>query len=232
MNKIQIELTELLKANGAVEIGFADLRKLPEDTCSNYSTGISILVKLNPDVITEIKTGPTQKYCEEYKRINNLLDNLADITSEYLIAHGYIAHKTSSTIKTESLYNGIPGLPHKTSATLSGLGWIGKCALLITEKYGSAVRLTTVFTNALFDCGTPIVASSCGQCSACVKRCPGKAVLGNNWRQGAKREEIYNMRLCREAVVDLSINQLKLDVAICGICIANCPYTLKYIKRK
>ena len=33
-------------------------------------------------------------------------------------------------------------------ATLSGMGWIGKCALLVNDSYGTAVRYITVLTDA------------------------------------------------------------------------------------
>jgi epoxyqueuosine reductase QueG len=57
------------------------------------------------------------------------------------------------------------GLPHKTTATLAGLGWIGKCALLVTERYGSAIRLTAVLTEAELPCGEPVSRSRCGACA-------------------------------------------------------------------
>jgi epoxyqueuosine reductase QueG len=39
-------------------------------------------------------------------------------------------------------------LPQKTVATLVGLGWIGKCALLVSEPFGSDIRLNRVLTDA------------------------------------------------------------------------------------
>ena len=53
-------------------------------------------------------------------------------------------------------------LPHKTVATRAGIGWIGKCALLVTEKYGSAIRLTTVLTDMDLETDQPINGSKCG----------------------------------------------------------------------
>ena len=46
-------------------------------------------------------------------------------------------------------------LPHKTIATRAGIGWIGKSALLVTAKYGSAIRLSSILTD------TPIETASC-----------------------------------------------------------------------
>jgi epoxyqueuosine reductase QueG len=72
-------------------------------------------------------------------------------------------------------------LPHKTVATLSGLGWIGKCALLVTRDYGAAVRLTVTLTDAPLQTGKPINKSYCGACTECQKNCPAGAVSGKLW---------------------------------------------------
>jgi epoxyqueuosine reductase QueG len=47
-------------------------------------------------------------------------------------------------------------LPHKTAATRTGLGWIGRHCLLITRKFGSWIRLGTVFTDMALSSGKPI----------------------------------------------------------------------------
>jgi len=44
-----------------------------------------------------------------------------------------------------------------------------KCALLITKRFGSAIRLTTVLTDATLNCDTPIDDSLCGDCMDCVQ---------------------------------------------------------------
>jgi len=44
-------------------------------------------------------------------------------------------------------------LPHKTAATQSGLGWIGKTAVFVSARFGAAVRLATVFTDVLWVVG-------------------------------------------------------------------------------
>jgi len=38
------------------------------------------------------------------------------------------------------------GFPHKTAVTRAGLGWIGRHCQLITRKFGSWIRLGTIFT--------------------------------------------------------------------------------------
>ena len=39
-------------------------------------------------------------------------------------------------------------ITYKMLATLAGIGWIGKNALLVTKEQGSAVRFTAVLTDA------------------------------------------------------------------------------------
>ena len=64
------------------------------------------------------------------------------------------------------------GLSHKIAATLSGTGWIGRNALVITKPFGSAVWLTTALTDAPLETGMPVDESQCGSCAACVESCP------------------------------------------------------------
>ncbi len=72
-------------------------------------------------------------------------------------------------------------LPHKTVATRAGLGWIGKCALLVTRQFGSAVRLTSFLTDAELECAVPVTQSACRGCTLCVDTCPAGAVSGRQW---------------------------------------------------
>ena len=122
-------------------------------------------------------------------------------------------------------------LPHKTIATLAGLGWIGKSALLITKEYGPAVRFTTVLTNAVFEVVNSINDSLCGDCNKCVESCPAKAISGKNWKFGLERQDIYDAFACYKTARKLSKNIL-IPNTICGICINACPWAQKYISSK
>jgi len=69
-----------------------------------------------------------------------------------------------------------PGLYLKDSAALAGIGPIGKNNLLITEKYGSQVRLRAIATKASLIIGKPIFESKfCKDCSICIDACPANA---------------------------------------------------------
>lgn len=120
-------------------------------------------------------------------------------------------------------------MPHKTVAVRAGLGWIGKCALLVTKQFGSAVRLTSVLTNAPLECDEPVEQSFCGDCSECVKSCPGGAVSGKLWAPGMDREELFSPLLCRKKARELAAQAINKEITLCGKCIECCPHTKKYL---
>jgi epoxyqueuosine reductase QueG len=111
------------------------------------------------------------------------------------------------------------------------LGWIGKSALLITERYGAAVRLATILTDAQFRTGNPIDSSLCGDCMKCAVCCPAKAISGKNWKIGFEREFIFDALACCATAKSLS-RKIEIQSTICGICINVCPWTQEYISRE
>ena len=225
------ELRSLLEANGASTVGYASLKDMSPDIWGSYTTGISIIVALNPHVMEGIQDGPTPEYYEEYNRVNSLLDRLGYLAAQYLTGHGERTEwlpATESFIDAETLST---PLPHKTAATRAGLGWIGKCALLVTREYGSAVRITAVLTDAPITTGQPVNASLCGDCAVCVDACPGQALSGQNWEIDLHRDSFFDAFACREAAHKLARENIGVDNSICGKCIVVCPWTKKYLER-
>jgi epoxyqueuosine reductase len=230
MPALNDELLSFLKSHGASLVGFADLHEIDSGARDGVPFGISIAIALNPQIMSGVKKGPTLAYYEEYKRLNSLLDYLRQTTEQCLIEKGYKA-KTPIITFSEDKASLATILPHKTVATRAGLGWIGKCALLVTKKYGSALRLTTVLTDAPLVVGKPINESLCGHCTHCVDACPAKAHTGENWQAGMPREALYNAFKCGEKARELSMKSFGEPVSICGLCIVACPWTKKYLER-
>lgn len=221
-------LKSRLKDAGASIVGFANLEGISSEERKGYNYGISIAVALNPSVINNLNVGVFQEYEKEYIDINKKLDDLAFLGSELLKKEGFEAVALTTTeVAVDNSSKTL--LPHKTVATRAGIGWIGKCALLVTYEYGSAIRLASILTNAELEVCTTINESYCGECSRCVNDCPGRAVKGVNWTIDKERSEYYNHIDCRkEARRRSGINNIELS--LCGICILTCPYTQKYIK--
>ena len=225
------EIRALLNSNGADLVGFADLRNLPSDSRDGFPCGVSIAVALNPEIVAGIKNGPTPQYYDEYVRVNSLLDSLGRLAARFLEEEGHGAKffaATEAGIDTETLST---RLPHKTVATLAGMGWIGKCALLVTVDFGSAVRITSVLTDAALPAGEAVDTSKCGTCRDCVDACPAKAHSGENWQINLHRDSFYDAFACRKTARELMLRNVGVSNTVCGICIAVCPWTQKYIKR-
>ncbi len=234
MNKHRLaeEIRSLLKSEGADIVGFADLQHLPSNVRSDFLYGISIAVSLKPGIIKNIIDGPDIDYLLEYRRVNGLLGQLGVKVARFLEERGHHANSFSATNTDIDWDTLSTSLPHKTVATRSGLGWIGKCALLITPEYGSAVRITSVLTDAELPTGIPKNESDCGECHACVDICPGNAVTGLNWEVGTSRSLMYDPFKCREVAQRWQREREGITDNICGMCIAACPWTQKYFNKK
>jgi epoxyqueuosine reductase QueG len=150
---------------------------------------------------------------------------------DILISQGYKAVALKPTVKQVDLTKTDAHLPHKTVATKAGFGWIGKSALLITKRYGAAVRLASVLTDADLDTAEPVEQSMCGDCRECADHCPAKAIKGNNWQLGCSRDSIYDAFACCETATKLA-KKIGIQPTICGICINVCPWTQKYISHE
>lgn len=230
MAQFEENLEQALRAAGATKVGFADLCGLPAHARQGLPAGIAIAVNLRPEIIVGIGSGPTTEYHEEYKRANTLLAHLATEAGSILRDAGYRAVFGRPTVSGAELGEGLgTPLPHKTVATRAGLGWVGKCALLVTPEYGSAIRLVSVLTDAPLSPAEPIDSSHCSQCRACVEACPAHAVTGENWSAGKPREMILDAALCRSTARDLAAAG-GIDETICGVCIAACPFTRRYVR--
>jgi len=224
------KLRELLTNGGACLVGFADLSELPSSSRADMLRAISIAVPLDTAVVAAITNGPTVDYHREYDRANGLLSLLANEAADLIQEHEY--HAIPAVPTTREVDAAMEGtvLPHKTVATRAGLGWIGKCALLVTEGYGSAIRLTTVLTDAELDTAAPVNQSRCGACTECVDLCPANAPSGQDWAPGVERASIYDAYACRAKADELA-GAVDIDETICGICIAVCPWTKKHLSR-
>lgn len=233
-------LKDALFDNGAGLVGYADIRILPHEMRHNFPAAVSIAVPLEPRIISGIADGPTYEYWKEYQRANEILASLGKRTVNLLRNNGHQAKWLAPTIvsndpvtRTSVSYDPMTMsslLPHKTAATLSGLGWIGKCALLVTKEFGSAVRLTTVLTDADLPSGKPVEFSRCGKCNDCIDACPAHAGSGKLWTAGITRESFFDAFACRKTAFEQAA-QIGVHETICGRCIVACPHTQKYLKR-
>ena len=227
-----MELTQrlqaLLSGMGADLVGFGDVTGLAPD---GYKTAVVAAIALPPDIIDDIPIGPTPAYLDTYSDYNRRLDEMSDAAAALLEREGFRTLSLNRAHAPWDLETMAAPFPHKTAATRAGLGWIGKCALLVTPAYGAAVRLTVTLTDAPLEVAQPITASRCGRCTACMDACPGHAVQGALWEAGLPRTALVDVSACARTAGDLSEQTLGKRATICGRCFAACPYTKAYVNR-
>lgn len=229
MEKISAELKQLLLGQGAALVGYGDISELVKDSDPDMKYGVSVVVSMTPSIIKSIENGPTEEYYLEYKRLNTLLDHLVIDGATFLQNKGFKAlAQTTARVKEFGNYRTL--LPHKSFATRAGIGWIGKCALLVTEEYGSAVRISSILTNAPLKVSNPINCAKCNSCMVCVNACPAGAATGGEWIVTKDRDEFFNPELCRTQA-RLRASKIGIESTICGKCIQVCPFTQRYINK-
>lgn len=227
---LQEGLFALLRQKGAKLVGAADLTGLVDDC---LTTGVAVAIPVPIHIVEDVRTVPTLEYYEMYHTLNRELDEMVAAGAKFLRENGYRA-KANTKKGMQVSEDLCTPLPYKTVATRAGLGWIGKSCLLVTEEYGSAVRLSSLVTDAPLTTATPINKSRCGKCRVCVDVCPGKAILGTLWEAGMPREEILQSQVCKATQIERMQQILGFyeGERVCGRCFAVCAYTQRYIKRE
>ncbi len=226
LSLIKEELYVILVGKGAKLIGTADLSDIMS---GKMKTGISVAVPVPKKIVYDLKNAPTKEYYDAYYSLNAQLDEIVTCGAEFLISCGYQAlANTTKVVKVDAEWS--TDLPHKTVAVKAGLGWIGKNYLLVTKEYGSAVRLSSLLTDAPLVVDDPVTESYCGNCMVCVNHCPAGALKGATWVPGMVREEIFQKEDCKKMQIQRMKEATGIETDLCGLCFAVCPYTQKYLK--
>lgn len=225
-------LTEWMEAKKITLWGAADLRSFPtpmNHSGKGFPFAISLAIPMNPHTMVSIQNGPTQKYADEYARVNYHINELSVALATEIEDRGFQSKPLAASDRTHTVT--MKGdFPHKTAATRAGLGWVGRRCQLITRPFGPWIRLGTVFTDIELQCGPTIKRNFCGRCMRCVEDCPANALKGNACYPGLLREEILDVRACDQWKKEHYYQYNKGHN--CGICAAVCPYGLKVLKRK
>jgi len=217
------DLEGFFKNRGIDTFGVADLGRLKDPVVLGDRTwpkAISFLIPLNPGLIEAVKTGPTDDYAQEYRDINRKINQTGAELVRLLQLEGYPSLALPASDRTDPVR--IKGeFPHKTAATLAGIGWVGRNTLLITPDFGPWIRLGTVFADLPGPVGVPQRENHCGTCSTCVEACPAEALTGGEWRPGIDRSALLDAAACDRFKKEhfYEYNQGNN----CGICAAVCP---------
>lgn len=216
---MQTKLKQLGYDLGADLVGFCKLPTPPVKELPDSVFAVSIAVKLSDAVLNTIDGAPSFVYFQHYRTANALLDSIAFRLAREIEKAGFSALPVaaSQSLGKNNPYCGITS--HKTAAVLSGLGFVGKSGLFLSEKYGSKVRLATVITDMPLTNELPIIENGCGDCRLCQTACPAGAIFGTP--PTADGERNFDPEKCsrymKEHFQDIGRG------SVCGICIKVCP---------
>lgn len=220
------ELKKILYGQGADLVGIGDISKSAD---CHFKTGVAVAVSLPKKIILDLQKAPTREYFDLYYALNQKLNEIVMEGERFLRDNGFKAY-AQTTDRVSIGQNNITKLPHKTVATRAGLGWIGKNCLLVTPQYGSAIRISSLLTNAPLEYNEPIDRSCCKECNLCVKNCPAQALKGTLWEIGVQREKIIDTEKCYKKELEIMSEATGIKKDLCGKCFAVCAYTQKYLE--
>ena len=213
------KLKELAETLGSDLVGFCQFDSPPIKELPTHLYGVSVAVKLSDAILQTIENAPSFVYFQHYRTANALLDQITFRLAREIEKTGFSALPVaaSQSLGKQNPYYGV--VPHKTAAVLSGLGFVGKSGLFLSEKYGSKLRLGTIITDMPLSNVLPIIENGCGNCHACQSACPAGAIYGTLPTTDGERN--FDAEKCsrymKEHFQDIGRG------SVCGICIKVCP---------
>lgn len=175
------------------------------------NTAISIGVPLASSVLDALIDRPNMLYKAHYQQINHTLNDIAYSVSSEINEVGY----NSIPIPASQILVRKPmraHLSHREIARKAGLGWRGRNNLLVSEEYGSQVRLVTVLTDLDLEEDRP-TELDCGDCYDCIDACPAGAISEN--------EEEFDLAACHKKLSEFARPE-NIGIYICGLCLRPC----------
>ena len=217
--QLQQNLKTLAYDLGADLVGFCELPSAPIPSNQNLRYAVSIAVKLADGVLQTIDGAPTFAYFQHYRTANSLLDAVAFRLAREVEKAGYTALPVaaSQSLGKNEPYRGL--VPHKTVASLAGLGFVGKSGLFLSTQFGSKIRLATVLTDMPLQAELPVIENGCGDCTLCKTACPAGAIFGEKPTTDGERN--FDPEKCstymKKHFQDIGRG------SVCGVCIKVCP---------
>jgi epoxyqueuosine reductase QueG len=198
------------RSGGAALFGVA---RVPADAPApfgEYPFAAVAAIPLSRGVLATCVTEPTRLYAYHYRVTNAALDNIACRMVALLEgeAHRTLAVPASQLVDWDRMSGAVS---HIRLAGLAGLGFVGRHRLLVTPRFGAAVRLVSVFTDAPLEPDAP-AEGDCGTCRACVSACPAGAV-GETSVDWNRERCVEKIKLFKKTIT----NQ-----GICGVCVRAC----------
>lgn len=114
-------------------------------------------------------------------------------------------------------------LSDRSMAAQSGLGWIGRNSMLLSEHHGSYFFIGLLVTSLINDIETESAADRCGKCTRCVDACPTEAILPNRTVDSNRCISHATIEQ-RGALDDWMKERIGENLFGCDICQEVCPW--------
>lgn len=214
---------------------FYEFRK--ENKLENEFEESDIEKRINPKIYMEdgktiISIAFPYYQGEEYLKINNGFSIYTMGGDYHTVVNSYL-NKICEFIKElgfEALsFVDSNSLPERYIAYLSGVGFIGKNNMIITERYGSYVFLGEIITNLELEPNFTFekrnfskIASfkHCGDCEICYKECPTKSI--NSFKKNCNICMSYITQ--KKEIEDRFLKIMNGRLFGCDSCQLKCPY--------
>ncbi len=210
---------------GASKVGFADVEGLASEFV-DLPNGISLVLKLPKKAMEYLEEDDFKSYWKCFHGKVAELKEIALKGEKYIKNLGYDAFALTMERNECDMEKLLSILPYKTIATKSGMGWIGRSALLVTPEYGSAITLCGILTDMPLEFDIPITDSECDECENCQNACPVDAINPQKWNNQLNRKDIIDIESCSEYIIDQYKNGLG-----CTKCMLECKITQEYLKK-
>lgn len=218
------QFKKMIKSWGASLVGFGDVTEGLAWEFKYLPRAISLAVAHPSAKESVVRKNSVIAYTNQFPAIDACLENVQKRVTSYLRSLGWKAFAIPpDTDKRDSSFAArlFPLFPHKTAATCSGLGWVGKNGLLVTKEYGARLSWATVLTDAQLEVsGQPCYRDECNDCRRCVDACPAGAIRGIHWSRENSSEPLTDTRKCAQ---QLAYHAKVIGKMICAHCIVVCP---------
>lgn len=110
----------------------------------------------------------------------------------------------------------------KAWAAKSGLGWIGKHTLLLSQQVGSYYFVAELIVDLELEYDSPVT-DHCGSCTACIDACPTDAIVADRVVVGSKCISYFTIELKNEIPTEFH-GKFEDWMFGCDICQDVCPW--------
>lgn len=186
----------------------------PSLLVENSKSVISVMYNYFPSEEQNKKSYKISKYAygEDYHQV--IKDKLFLLVEELKLTLGDFNYR----IFTDSA----PVL-ERSWAKKSGLGWIGKNAMLITKQKGSYFFLAEIICDLELEYDFQMQTNHCGTCNRCIEACPTQAILAPQKIDSNKCISYLTIEL-KDAIGEEFRGKMKDWVFGCDVCQEVCPW--------